>query len=186
MSRFSDDYSEENFPNEGALWHANAKRALRGRKGRKALAELREALLALPEKRLIEGALCTVGATAEAEAMPETLPSFDGSRTIANYEREDLLEVVKQGEGVCAMGALAWYRKVKAGVDPQEAFTQLPRLLAEDGGDVETASLGERELGLTFTLAWTLASRNDETFGGLTPEARYEAFLTWIDERLAA
>lgn len=187
MSRFNSDYYEQDFPNQGELWWANARRALAGRKGQKALAELREALLALPGKRLIEGALCTVGATAEAQAMPLQVPRWDGNGTHTNWQREDLLEVVRQqGEGVCAIGALAWWRKVKAGVDPQEAFAQLPRLLAEDGGDIETAKLGQRDLGLTFTLAWTLASRNDEDFGGMTPEARYEAFLAWIDKQLAA
>lgn len=186
MSRFDFDSYEENFPNEGELWWANARRALAGRKGKKALAELREALLALPEKRLIAGALCTVGARAEAEAMPEMVSSWDGDRVHRNWERDNLLELVeRQGEGVCAIGAYVWWKKVKDGADPQAAFTELPRLLPEDGGDYETVVLAQRELGLTFTLAWLLASRNDEDFGGLSPEERYARFLSWIDERLA-
>src|ERR1700757_3269836 len=114
MSRFGDyDYDEE-YANAAALWQANAKRALAGRRGRKALAELREALLALPEKRLIEGALCTVG---EARRDPSK----------AGYSRGDLMEKIeRQGEGVCAIGAFVWFKKVKAGMDPQEAFESLP------------------------------------------------------------
>jgi hypothetical protein len=185
VSRFSDDYGGEQFPNQGELWAANAQRALKGRKGRKALAELREALLALPEKKLIAGALSTVGATAEAEAMPEQVPVFGGGLR-RNWRREDLLDVVKnEGEGVCAIGAYVWHQKVKAGADPQEAFAQLPRLLGADGdGDLQTADLAQKELGLTFTLAWTLASMNDETFGSATPERRYERFLEWIENEL--
>lgn len=67
MSRFSDDYDED-YNNQGALWWANANRALNGRKGRAALAELETALLELPEKKLISGRLaengqvCAVGA----------------------------------------------------------------------------------------------------------------------------
>src|ERR1700733_1709773 len=77
MSRFSDDDNDEYSP-EAILfqgrWYNNARRALRGKRGRKALAELREALLALPEPRLISSALCTVGGTARVrDAAPEEI-----------------------------------------------------------------------------------------------------------------
>ena len=59
MSRFREgDYEGE--PEEilaQGRWEHNARRALKGKRGRKALADLRAALLALPEPRLIEGAL---------------------------------------------------------------------------------------------------------------------------------
>lgn len=61
---YGDDASEA----EVNLWHANLRRSKRGRRGRAALLELREALLALPHKRLIRdrlaanGDVCTVGA----------------------------------------------------------------------------------------------------------------------------
>lgn len=68
MSRFGDYYDDE-FNNQGRLWWANCERALKGRKGKAALAELREAMLALPEPVLIAGRLaneqgqvCAVGA----------------------------------------------------------------------------------------------------------------------------
>lgn len=71
MSRFnSDDYDEE-FANQGELWSANVQRHLKGAKGQAVLRELRDVLLALPEKKLINGRLadeqgcvCTVGALA--------------------------------------------------------------------------------------------------------------------------
>jgi len=40
--------------------------------------------------------------------------------------------------------------------------------------------------GMTFTLAWELAYRNDETYRALTPEERWERFVGWIDTELAS
>lgn len=169
MSRFDDEY-DEYWPNQAELWHANVQRALAGRRGKKALAELREALRALPEKRLISGALCTVG----AERRPEN-----------KWARADFdAKVEADGQGVCAIGAFLWFKKVKAGADPQTAFEELPTLLDSDGGaDYETARAGQRA-GMTYTLASTLAYKNDESFGG-TPEERYDKFMRWLDEQLA-
>jgi len=71
VTRFcGDDYDYE-FPNQGELWSANVQRHLKGAKGQAILRELRDALLALPKKKLINGRLadeqgcvCTVGALA--------------------------------------------------------------------------------------------------------------------------
>lgn len=171
MSRFGDYDYDEDYNNQADLWHANAVRALKGKRGRKALAELREALRALPDKRLISGALCTVGSD-----------RLDRSA----YSRRDLqAKIERDGEGVCAIGAYVWYRKVKAGMDPQAAFADLPTLLDADGGaDDETARAGE-QAGLTYVLASSLAYRNDATFEAMTAEERYAAFLAWIDDELA-
>lgn len=176
MSRFDDYDYDEQFPNQADLWQANVRRALAGKRGKKALAEMREALLALPTKRLIEGALCTVGGVEQ-----RTEPG-DHHR----WYRQDLAaKVEREGEGVCAIGAYLWFKKVKAGTDPQAAFDELPTLLDSEGeGDIGTADAGNAA-GLTFTLAWMLASRNDTTFGDMTPEQRYGAFMKWLDEQLA-
>lgn len=48
---------EEDRPGQFALWNANCRRSLRGKAGQRELRELEAALLALPEKRLIGGAL---------------------------------------------------------------------------------------------------------------------------------
>ena len=192
MSRGGNDDYDENFPNEWAFWERRMKLACTSKRGRKALAELREALLALPEKRLIEGAVCTVGAearrgkwTAEgSKSWQEMDPKYRPADPW--YEERDALDQVVRhdGEGVCAVGAYAWYRKVKAGVDPAAAFAELPDV-AYTGEDAlaETADLG-KEAGLTRTLAWELAYRNDETYDRCTPEERYEKFLAWIDQEL--
>lgn len=176
MSRFNDyDYDyDEQYPNQSALWWANAQRALAGKKGRQALTELREALLALPEQRLISGALCTVG-------------GLDRVGHLSKWAHEDMAEkLASEGEGVCAIGAYLWFKEVKAGADPQAAFEKLPTLLDSDGdGDWQTAEAG-RAAGLTLTLAWSLAYRNDGQFEDMTPEQRHTAFIGWIDKQLSA
>jgi hypothetical protein len=197
MSRYSDSYDDDSDTAvlDMGRWEHNARVALKGKRGRKALAELREALLALPEKRLIEGAVCTVGAEkrrerwiAEATRTWETMkPEWRSDRPWTE-EADNLAGVVQRdGEGVCAVGAYVWYRKVKAGADPAEAFASLPDLHDEGSDGLhETAGYAAQEAGLTYTLAWELAYRNDETYSRMTPEGRYTAFLAWIDQELAA
>lgn len=173
MSRCSDDY-EESFPGESALWLANAERALKGKRGRQALRDLREALLALPEKKLIEGALCTVNPEKRLQGIPED-----------SWHHRELAEAFEdKGEGVCAIGALLWHRKVKAGADPAEAFDSLPTLEDANHGLDDTAHLAAREAGLVYSLASNIAFKNDETYRRMTPEGRYTAFLAWIDAEL--
>lgn len=61
MSRFNDDYDDEDFNNQAALYQANTDRALAGKRGQAFLKEMEEALLMLPQKRLINGAVCKEG-----------------------------------------------------------------------------------------------------------------------------
>lgn len=175
MSRCGDDYDGDSFPNENALWQANAERALKGKRGRKALADLREALLALPEPKLIEGALCTVNPARRSRGLSED-----------SWRRHDWAERLEYGgEGVCAVGALLWWRKVRAGMDPAEAFDSLPTLPDSDYGLDATASFAASEAGLAYSLAAKLAYRNDEIYEGLPPGERFTEFLAWIDRELA-
>jgi len=214
MSRFSDYDDYEGLPEQilaMGRWQRNSQAVLKSKRGRRALAELREALMALPEHKLIEGAVCTVGAEqrkaaymAEAEADVERArqwniqyaaehPDYRWAQEALKRDYEPDTSAVEEldqhlasdGEGVCAVGAYAWYRKVKAGVDPAEAFASLPDISTpgENALD-ETAHLGEGA-GLAFTLAWDLAYRNDETFRDCTPEERHAKFVEWIDKQLA-
>jgi hypothetical protein len=213
MSRFSDYDDYEGEPEQilaMGRWQRNSRAVLKSKRGRKALAELREALMALPEHKLIEGAVCTVGAAgrkaalvaqAEADAARSRQHAEEyaaahpddpwAQRLAARHAEPDLGQaeelarhVTRDGEGVCAVGAYAWYRKVKAGADAAEAFASLPDL-ADEGTDAlnETAELGEAA-GMAFTLAWELAYRNDETFGNCTPEQRHAKFIEWIHAQL--
>lgn len=172
MSRFEDDdYDGEDFPNQAALWQANAERALKGKRGRRALRDLRAALLALPEPRLIAGALCTVNPARRAEG-----------RTHPDWLLADIAE---KGEGVCAGGALLWHLRVKGGMDPIAAFDSLPTLEDDNHSGWESADLIAHEAGLARPLAVEIAFRNDETYLRMTPEERWTAFLAWIDAELA-
>lgn len=197
MSRFNDYDNYEGEPEQilaMGRWEHNARVALKGKRGRKALRDLREALMALPEHRLIEGAVCTVGAenrrariAAQERAIWERMnPEYRPAEPWPDGTEAFDTTVRSEGEGVCAVGALVWHRKVKAGADPAEAFASLPDL-ADEGTDAlaETAHLAKEEAGLTFTLAWELAYRNDETFSRKTPEERWTAFVAWIDQELA-
>ena len=132
-------------------------------------------LLALPERRLIAGALCTVGGMDRPDV-----------RDSNEWRQQDVAAKLEtEGEGVCAIGAYVWFKKVKAGADPEAAFAELPILLDSDGeGDWRTAEAG-KQAGLTFTLAQHLAYRNDESYDEMTPERRFEAFVEWIDSQLA-
>jgi hypothetical protein len=101
MSRFgSDDFYEE-FPNQSLLWWHNAETHLAGAKGQKVLRELRDAMLAMPERKLIRGRLadeqghvCAVGALAVArgESVDELAAriTFDKWGDVDSYDAEDI------------------------------------------------------------------------------------------------
>lgn len=190
MSRAVTGTYDEDFPNQAEFWLANARRALSGRRGKKALAELREALLHLPEKRLVQGTLSTASLKAYAEELPEKCQSWavDGKPyTVPNWIRESALEAVaKEGIGVCAVGAYCWWKAVQAGADPEAAMADLPVTSDALEHDLwNTVSAGKRA-GLVSYVAWTLADLNDETFRSCTPEERYEKVLAWVDKELTA
>jgi hypothetical protein len=178
MSRSNSDYFDEEFPGQMNLLEQAAHRALRGKRGRQALADLREALLALPDHRLIAGALSTYGLVERAEQ--ENEGRYIDTFRLAEAEGK----VEEQGIGVCAVGAYAWHKLVKSGMTPDEAFDQLPNLPDYDSSMDETAYFGTK-YGLTMSLAWTLADINDETMGEATPEQRWERYIAWIDKELA-
>lgn len=190
MSRYGEG-DEADYNNSWALWDAAYRNALRGKRGQQVLRELREALLALPEHRLISRALCTVGGEARVlQEVPDTnyerwesTKPEEAARWRDNDRREvrDLIEEV--GEGVCAVGAYLWHRKVKAGMDPMEAFVTLP-MLDDQNHSIEETAHEAKLVGVAGVLAWNLAYRNDEEYGRLTPEARWQAFMDWIDSAL--
>lgn len=81
MSRIN--YSEEeDYPGQFDLWQANCDRSLKGKSGQEELLVLRDALLAMPDKRLIHGSLvaedgevCAIGAYAKHKGLD--LQKFD-------------------------------------------------------------------------------------------------------------
>lgn len=105
----------------------------------------------------------------ELEAALLALPQ---KRLISGFVRDE--------GNVCAVGALGLYREMQAGKSLDDALEALPEWA---DNDFETAEYG-RDLGLTETLAWTIAEANDEKFSDMSPEARYDAMLAWVRDRL--
>lgn len=145
---------------------ANAKRALLGRGGQAVLRELEEALVALPEKKLISGHFADIWVNQE-----------DG-KTV--YERTD--------GAVCTMGALLLHRKMKR--DYKTRGQALIEAVLEvtcdpDDGGSEAIHQAASALDLVYPLAYELAYQNDEEGpGSETSAERYERVLEWVRSQI--
>lgn len=175
MSRGEGDYDDYDAVTPYEFWTHNVDQVLNSRRGRKDLALLKDALLALPERRLISRALCTVGALDRPKA-----------KTSWGAWRDDAVAdlVAEQGEGVCAVGAYIWYKMVKAGIDETAAFDRMPMGADFDDYTLNATAHDGRNAGLRFTLAYILAELNDQELKACTPEERWTKVLEWIEERL--
>src|ERR1035441_8731849 len=174
VSRFRDNYDDDMDEDEGRAWTESwdrkVREAMRSDEGRAHLAAISEALLALPEKRLISGAMCTVGGVdAKLPEIGEEEMAQIAARSAAwcakagislggsypqnaaeaderEEQREELAKVVSaDGEGVCLIGAYLWHRKVTLDhAGPAEAFADLPALAGaeEEVGDTAGADVG--------------------------------------------
>lgn len=171
MSRYQecDDWDEDSVLAYGR-WMVNTRRVFKSKNGQKALRQLRDALVALPDKRLISGALSTIGRTADVVD-----------------EYDELGHVIReQGEGVCAIGALLLHHHQAAGHTPEQAAALIPRVCGLEDGDglAETAGAATAT-GMVYTLAWNVAYQNDERLHDCTPEERYTRMLAWVEKKLA-
>lgn len=156
MSRFNSDEYDPDFPNQGDLWEANWRRHKEGARGQKALRDLRDALVALPEKRLIEqrladesGCVCTVGA-------------------LALHRR------ISQGESRDSV-----LSDLAAKIVPDERWGEIDAWTAEE----LTMEVGMAS-GLKRVMAVNLSYQNDLDEGSETPEQRYERVLAWVESGL--
>ncbi len=174
MSRF--DFDEgKGMPWE--LWDTVVSNSLGGRQGQAALAAMEQALVALPEHRLIrdhlaaDGAVCAVGALvahkraqsqgADIATVVEAMSA--GARCWCGHARD------KHADGACT--DKGWQDK-PCDCDNYE--------LDEDAdGIYETVDSGQRA-GLGRAVAWHLAFLNDEQFASSTPEQRYDKMLAWV------
>lgn len=156
MSRFvGDDYYDPQFDNEWELWQANFDRHVNGVKGQQALRDLRDALLALPDRKLISGRLadehgcvCTVGALALHR------------RVLQGERPEDVLEHL-------------------AAMIPQD-LVDYDSWECEE----RTARVGE-SIGLKRMMAVALAGKNDDWYADdKTPEQRFERVLRWVESKI--
>jgi hypothetical protein len=190
MSRFSDlDNYADDFDNASALWWANCERAVEGKRGQKALTVIRDALLALPSKRLVsstlvdhEGTFCTVGVyVAHKEQLggksnevtvQEMLDKY--TRCVCRHKFSD-----HNAEG-CSSQTPDWASQTpKMKPCPCKQY----EVECEEGNAEDTADIGEM-YGLARVLAWRLAYLNDEELALVSPEVRYERVLDWIERNL--
>ena len=132
------------------LWGAWFKRAVDCKRGQTFLRELEASILALPERRL-------------------SMDAFAGASETPNGP-------VPTGE-VCALGALALARRLKAGEPRDAALRQIvERMPYEDDG----SSVAADELKMARTLAWEIIQQNDDVCCSMTPETRYEHMLAYV------
>lgn len=154
MSRFPEGDMDSEWAelHQGRYEH-NVKQALKGKRGQKILREMEEALLAMPEPKLIKNRFTTA-----------------------------------KGE-CCAIGALVAHRFAPLwGVSFAEAAARLALEEDEDGFDEyeeadETMNQGLKA-GLTQTLVWEIAYRNDDYGWNQTDEQRWEYMLGWVRRHL--
>lgn len=152
--RFEGDF-DELFPGQTWLWEANVERNFSGRPGQRKLRELRDALLALPEKRLIEtrladekGNVCALGALAVKHRVDQGEPR---ERVLA-----EMAARTSSDDG--------W-------VDTWEA---------EQGTLAEAEACGVKT-----PMAVTVAYENDcGPSSKETPEQRYVRVLAWVEKRI--
>lgn len=153
--RFEGD-GDEYFPGQQWLWERNLERNFSGAAGQAKLRELRDALLALPGKRLIEtrladeaGQVCALGALAVQR------------RVEAGVDRAEALD------------------------DMARRVPVHPTWGDIDGWEAEQATLAEAEAcGVKQPMAVTVAYENDFGPSRETPEERYTRVLAWVEKRI--
>lgn len=184
MSRFVEaDWGDGPFLTWEMFEH-NLARHLGSLRGQQALAALEEALLALPQRRLVRGhlaaagAVCTVGAlVAYRQAQAEQCPV------------QQIIDRMSQGVactdclhpyGAHPGGGRCTAERRLLGGGTALCFCTGYEAAADDeyGGIDETRRAGVAA-GLTRTLAEHLAYLNDEEFAQATPEERYTRALAW-------
>lgn len=114
MSRFA--YLDDEGGMPWAMWEQVVSRALASQRGQRALAEMEEALVALPEQKLVEGVLasedgvCAVGAlVAHKRAKQEGLDMAAAIEATAARQAEDVYETVEAGERAGLRYSVAWH-----------------------------------------------------------------------------
>lgn len=191
MSRADFD-GENEYNNQGELWWANVRRSLGGKKGRKSLAELRDALQHLPSRRLTEGVLCRIfgedDIDGDLDPIEQVAVPAGQIGWLEDPRPDETIDwrQVKPGQDVradvCIVGAYIWWKRVQRGEDPAKVFQSLDGAAEDDLH--ETAYQGARA-GLSYTLAWALGYKNDDDYA-VSEEDRYQRFIEWIDRQLAA
>lgn len=174
---FDDDYLELSI----GRWDHNLRTAIAGKRCQKILREMREALLALPQRRLIagdlatpDGEVCAVGAlAAHKRAIAQGTPIVDAAKALAAQDPIPWQDYERQPDGSWVR-TLQWPDgRARITISHGEGEDNLPYTLA----------VGEWA-GLVETLAQKISYLNDETWEHCTPEQRWQKALDWVDSKI--
>lgn len=148
---------EEERPGQFALWDANCRRSIRGKIGQRELRELEAALLALPDKRLIHGALTDDDGAVCAIAAYAKHKGVDLSKFDPEYDSDEV--------GIAAgMPALvAWKVVALNDIECDDVW--------EVADGPERRGYGLYKGGIAYIRP-------------MTPEERYEKVLAWVRSQL--
>lgn len=156
---------EEDVPGQFALWQANCRRSLQGKKGQAALRELEAALLALPEKRLIannlqdpKGEVCALGA-------------------LAKFKGRDIPPVAENEWGEIDEDEEMEEYGVSLGMPRLVAWKVVCKNDVEIDGDYVTVPGPYR---------WFQEEQKLRAYVPVTPEIRYEKMLGWVQRQLSS
>lgn len=176
MSRFDYDGNGEGISWE--MWERVVSNALGGKRGQQALAEMEDALVALPQPRLIHGHLAAHGAVCAVGALiAHKKAKAEGIDIAAVIDAMNTGITCWCGHGEDAHGAEVGCTRPHRFKEGERCGCKVYEVDPEDA--VETAEAGQK-VGLTFTVAWHLAWLNDDQFRSATPEDRYTQMLAWV------
>lgn len=150
---------EEDVPGQFALWNANCERSLRGKQGQQELRELKAALLALPEKRLIHGSLTDDNNGVCAIACYARHKGVD----LSKFDPEDESDEVGIAAGMPRLVAWKVVALNDVVLESWDGYVEGPRTQSE-------ARYGGHGVWLHRPL---------------TAEERYDRVLAWVREKLA-
>lgn len=120
MSRFSeDDNDSEWWMLDMGRWQANLQSSLKGKRGQRALADLEDALLAMPVKSLLHGRVCEIDVYDPGFGWTFEVPAFCAVGLYAHPKGADLgaltadylgdCETAQIGESAGMSFTLAWH-----------------------------------------------------------------------------
>lgn len=150
------NYSEdEDFPGQFWLWQANCRRSLQSRAGQRELRELEAALLELPEKRLIHGALQDEHGGVCAIACYAKRKGVDLSKFDQEYDSPEV------GEAAGMPRLVAWKIVSLNDIEIEDHYEMC------EGPNTQPASYDTYRHGVWTRFEWT-------------PEERYAKVLAWV------
>lgn len=152
---------EEDFPGQAELWEANQERSLKGKRGLAALQEMETALLAMPDKRLIDhqliddsGGVCAIGALARYKGKVLTPSTWEPEDLYDDSSDPQTMEVAAELKipRLVAMSIIekndnGWYRVLTPEQRHEQMLSWVRRRLAmaeqpSTNSDAASARLG--------------------------------------------